>query len=279
MNDYTKYCKNKDYYLEKTIKLKTSQQKILNNQINLFYNVQKNNNCINNYKVGDKIKLKRNTLIHWIRAKDNFIKILKSIENYGLISNTFFSDKDNWKINYCVSLWHIKKDITLSNYIKLYSGMTIKTNLETNKLIAYGEFDNYIKSLQGKNFRYLFAQLSMENTFLPSLALNSKDNNLALIFSSEQNEYKQILNNNLLSDNIISEDITSFFNIKNYEMIEDKTNNEYDRIAYIPFGIPSAFIEGILVSKKIEKNAKLLADIKKIFPNCYIANLEGIVIY
>ncbi len=44
------------------------------------------------------------------------------------------------------------------------------------------------------------------------------------------------------------------------------------------FGLPSSLIEGVLVSKKLEKNKKSLEYIKKRLPDCYICNLDGKVI-
>ena len=51
-----------------------------------------------------------------------------------------------------------------------------------------------------------------------------------------------------------------------------------DRESAILFGIPSNFIEGILVGRTYEKNNKILEKIKELLPNCYICNLDGKVI-
>ena len=52
-----------------------------------------------------------------------------------------------------------------------------------------------------------------------------------------------------------------------------------DRESAILFGIPSNLIEGILVGRKHEKDNKILNEIKKLLPNCYICNLDGKVIF
>ena len=44
------------------------------------------------------------------------------------------------------------------------------------------------------------------------------------------------------------------------------------------FGIPSCFIEGILVGRKYEKDDNVLKVIKDLLPNAYICNLDGMVI-
>lgn len=51
-----------------------------------------------------------------------------------------------------------------------------------------------------------------------------------------------------------------------------------NRESAIMFGLPSSLIEGVLVSKKLEKNKKSLEYIKKRLPDCYICNLDGKVI-
>jgi len=59
-----------------------------------------------------------------------------------------------------------------------------------------------------------------------------------------------------------------------------KNMNDFftDRESAILFGIPSCFIEGILVGRNYEKNEEMLKEIKDILPNVYICNLDGIVI-
>lgn len=44
------------------------------------------------------------------------------------------------------------------------------------------------------------------------------------------------------------------------------------------FGLPVSLIEGILVGRKIERDKDALNYIKKKLPDCYICNLDGLVI-
>lgn len=118
----------------------------------------------------------------------------------------------------------------------------------------------------------------MENTFLPSLATNCTDKQIALIINSNDTTFKKLLKSNIFAKTIPDTTLKKFFNVSNYEKLNDRLNNKYDRIAYIPFGMPSIFIEGILVGRQLEKNKKILKTIKTIFPNCYISNLDGIII-
>ena len=60
-----------------------------------------------------------------------------------------------------------------------------------------------------------------------------------------------------------------------YAKRDDFTTN---RESAIIFGIPSCFIEGLLVGRKYEQNEKKLNLLKNLFSNCYICNLDGKVI-
>ena len=61
---------------------------------------------------------------------------------------------------------------------------------------------------------------------------------------------------------------------------ERKNKNDFftDRESAVLFGIPSNFIEGILVGRKYETDSTMLNKIKELVPNAYICNLDGIVI-
>ena len=52
----------------------------------------------------------------------------------------------------------------------------------------------------------------------------------------------------------------------------------FARADYIIFGLPKNCIEGILVGRLVEKNNDYLNQIKKLFTDCYICNLDGKVI-
>ena len=56
----------------------------------------------------------------------------------------------------------------------------------------------------------------------------------------------------------------------------DKKNSE--RKVNILYGIPKEAISGILVGKEYEKNKEALKEIRELFPNAYICNLEGLII-
>ena len=56
----------------------------------------------------------------------------------------------------------------------------------------------------------------------------------------------------------------------------DKKNSE--RKVNILYGIPKEAISGILVGKEYEKNKEALKEIRELFPDAYICNLEGLII-
>lgn len=274
-----KFANNKEYFVSKIKDLDIDQRKLIADQIELFYAAKVDNDKQHNYSLGDKVVLNANTLIHGVREQDNIIDRLQSIKDYGIISRSFITDRVDWKVNYCVSAWHIKKTTALCDYIKLYSGMTVRTALKENVIVPYGEFDNFVLSLKNKDYKYIFAEHCMENTFLPSLISNTTDKQIAVILHSKDNSFKNMLKNNLFSKYIPNDTIQKFFCVNDYDkVLNQRDSNEYDRIAYIPFGIPSIFIAGFLVGRKLEKNKKSLTEIKSIFPNCYICNLDGVVI-
>lgn len=94
---------------------------------------------------------------------------------------------------------------------------------------------------------------------------------------------KKLLNGDILNaDNIDDVTVKEFVNEKYYDQfIKDRLNKDdffTDRESAILFGIPSNLIEGILVGRKYEKDDNVLNKIKKLLPDAYICNLDGIVI-
>ena len=113
---------------------------------------------------------------------------------------------------------------------------------------------------------------------MPSLA---RDNiQLGFIMNIENDYGKSILENDIFNLSFDKEILQSFIQeyfIKDfiYAKRDDFTTN---RESAIIFGIPSCFIEGLLVGRKYEQDEKQLNLLKKLFPNCYICNLDGKVI-
>ena len=113
---------------------------------------------------------------------------------------------------------------------------------------------------------------------MPSLARD--DIQLAFIMNLDNEYGKNILKNdifNLFFDkNVLKHFISKTF-IKDF-IYGDRDDFTTNRESAIIFGIPSCFIEWLLVGRKYEEDKKQLNSLKKYFPTCYICNLDGIVI-
>ena len=68
------------------------------------------------------------------------------------------------------------------------------------------------------------------------------------------------------------------FTDKLYQTFKSYVYDLIERAEYIIFGLPKNCIEGILVGRQVEQNDKRLETLKKLFPNSYICNLDGVVI-
>ena len=177
---------------------------------------------------------------------------------------------------------NIQKEILLKDYIINYSGATLKyfsrDGLITTKLIPYKKIDEEIEKIKNENFWKWQCEQTKEIRFMPSLA---RDNiQLGFIMNIENDYGKSILENDIFNLSFDKEILQSFIQeyfIKDfiYAKRDDFTTN---RESAIIFGIPSCFIEGLLVGRKYEQNEKKLNLLKNLFSNCYICNLDGKVI-
>ncbi len=264
----------------KQIKNENSKE-ILTQQIENFEKFRSVNIKRKHYKIGQDILLKKGTLIHGTYKN---LEGLKEIVKKGLISSSFINERLS-KYPGCVSVWNLKEDMLLGKYIDFYSGGTIKyrTNeKETTKVISFSEMKNilkYITDLEDMTIWYL--EQTKEARFLPSLVQNAVQ--IGIVFNGENKEIKELLEYDVLSENIEDEEVREFVNKDYYNqfIIDRKNKNDLftDRESAVVFGIPSNFIEGILVGKIYEQNKEILKEIKSLLPDCYIANLDGKVIF
>lgn len=115
-----------------------------------------------------------------------------------------------------------------------------------------------------------------EARFMPSLVQDKVQ--IGIVIDENSREIKTILDGDILANTISDKDIKEFVNPYYYKkFIKDRLNKDdffTNRESAIIFGIPSNFIEGILV----EKDNKILQEIKDLLPNSYICNLDGKVI-
>lgn len=93
---------------------------------------------------------------------------------------------------------------------------------------------------------------------------------------------KELIKADIWNEKLDEETLKPFIDNRYYsKFIEERNNRDAtttDRESAIIFGLPINLVEGILVGRIIEKDNKSLEYIKSKLPNCYICNLDGIVI-
>lgn len=280
---------NKKHYVEITKEKLTNEKSkmIMINQIERFYNYEENYfNESNKYNIGDLVRVKKGTLLHG--TYKNF-EGLKEIVKNGLISSWFIDGRLS-KYPSSVGVWNLKKDCLLKDYINFYSGGTIlyagvyengnDTQMNKTDVIPYDKMNLILDEVMKIDCHMWTLEQTKEVRFMPSLVQNKVQ--VGIIFNGESKEIKNMLLGDILSGNISDEDVREFVNPNYYENFirERKNKNDFftDRESTVLFGIPSNFIEGILVGRKYETDNTMLNKIKKLVPNSYICNLDGIVI-
>lgn len=277
---------NKEKYIQKAnkyFKMKKLTRNTFINQINKFYELNKTFKLEpHKYKVGDEVVLKKGTFLHGSR---NAMEMLHEIKNDGIVSKDFVQQYNkNVKTPLCASMWNIQDDITLKEYIILYSGATVTVSTADNKmvdikLVKYGELDKELNNFRETPYWRWVAEQTKESRFMPCLSNNKV--NIGFIFNTESNEAKEYIKNDVfnleLNPKIVKNVLEKWFYTK-YIYCEKRTPLTTNRESAILFGMPSCFIEGILVSREYEKDVEKITELKDYFPNCYIANLDGKVI-
>jgi hypothetical protein len=273
---------NKENYIEiiNTKLNNENSKKIMLKQLNRYYEIlNKPELKYKKFQIGDKVLLKKGTLLHGTYKN---IDGLKEIIKNGLISSLFIDGRLS-KYPSAIGVWNLKKDYYLKDYINFYSGGTIECrNFNGNKIktmiIPYDEMGNIVNIIEKKDCFRWYMEQTKEARFLPSLVQNEVQ--IGIIFNGER--AKQLLKGDILANRIKDDDVCDFINPDYYlKFLKDrKHKNDFftDRESAILFGIPACLIEGILVGRKYEKNYKIIKEIKKLLPNCYICNLDGIVI-
>lgn len=257
---------------------------ILLNQIELFYkdniNIKKNK-----YKIGEDVFLKKGTFIHGIFGElENFDYTLEN----GFISVDFTEEPRANKICNSVGMWNIKEDILLKDYINMYSGFTITYTVgrgpeakQVSELIPYHKFDEITEKINNNDEIWTYwGDKTKEVSFLPSLVSNKRQ--IAFILNMNSDYAKQLANADVWNTTFDEETIKPFIDYRYYpKFLEErfnKTSSTTDRESAIMFGLPKTLIEGVFVGRKIEANKQALDYIKSKLPDCYICNLDGIVI-
>ena len=263
-------------------------KEIMINQIKSYYDAKNNYKLVNcNYKIGDDVYLKKGTLLHGTYKN---IEGLKEIVKNGLISSWFIDGRLS-KYPSSVGVWNLKQDYFLKDYINFYSGGTIlysgifkngiKTKENKTSVIPYNEMSNISNIISSVDCHMWVLEQTKEARFMPSLVQNRVQ--IGIIFNGNNNYVKELLNGDILEPNFISdEDVKKFVNPDYYDkFLKDRKNKDdffTDRESAILFGVPSNLIEGVIVGRIYEKDDKILNEIKELLPNCYICNLDGVII-
>ncbi len=279
MNDKENYIKSVEQ------RFSGNAKEILLNQINMFYDdsqkIEKNR-----YNVGTEVKLKKGTFIHGIFGElENF----NFTVNNGFIATDFTGEARPNKICNSVGMWNIKNDMTLREYIELYSGFTMLYSLgrgpeqETkSKLIPYHQFDEVTEQINNDTHIWSYwGEQTKEVRFIPSLVSNKRQ--IAFILNMSSEYAKKLAYNDVWNLEFDSETLKSFLDYRYVDKFinKDRLNRNAlttDRESAIMFGLPASLIEGIFVGRKLEQDKQALNYIKKALPDCYVCNLDGKVI-
>ncbi len=270
---------NKEEYLKQIEKfnIDNNAKELFKEQLNLFY--EYNNSNYPKYNIGDSVKLSRNNLIHGSRAKINDLEIISKV---GLIASEFYSDVNVQKKKpYVVEFWDIKESITLGDWIKKYTGVTIDYKNRNGEIFKSDicAFDNIKQSIkETKDFRDYIIYQNQEQRYLPNDYI---DNNVDLAFIVGFDDDDKLIENDIFNtsfDKKILENILPIWFYKKY--MENRTFDNYEtgREKGIIFGIPISMIKGIMISRNRENDKEYINKISNLFPNCYICNIDGIVI-
>lgn len=276
----------KEDYLEYAKKnFKDKALDIVIENIELFYNADKID-IKNFYEIGDKVRLKKGVFIHGIDGGlNNFDWILEN----GFIGNDFTNtSKGKNKIKNSIGMWNIKADILLQDYIKSYSGMTISYHIGRGpesflktELVSYHEFDSFTEKINNDEEIWTWSgSKTKEVSFLPSLVSNKRK--IAFILNTSSDYAKKMILNDVWNIDLEEDVLIDFLDYRYYPkfLIERFERDDFttDRESAIIFGLPSKLIEGVLIGRDLESNKESINYIKSKLPNCFICNLDGIVI-
>lgn len=275
---------NKDKYIDIVNNNYSGEAKeLILRQIELFFSTKTVDK--NKYEVNETVLLKKGTHIHGISGLlDNFDWI---VEN-GFIGNDFTNQSVTNKIKSSIGMWDIQKEMTLREYIEMYSGFTITYTIgrgpgskEVTELVPYHKFDEHTEKINDdENIWMYWGDQTKEIRFIPSLVANKRQ--IAFILNMESDFAKEMVKNDVWNPELSEETVKSFIDYRYYEkFLKDRINRTAqttDRETAIIFGLPSSLIEGVFVGRKIEKDQAALKHIKEKLPDCYICNLDGKVI-
>lgn len=261
-------------------------KELFNEYYKLFNKIKNDKLELNKYNVNDYVLLKKGTLLHGIKSYNK--EKIENIKNNGILFGEYNGFNTNRQQRYCVCFWIMNKDVKLRDYVNYYSGDTIflkerfKKNKFSNIYIPCNPYDGrneIFKKINKFKYEIYYVHESKENRFMPSLTNFNKSEDDYIAFIINNKYTNKILDYDIYHGKIALETIKQFLSdwVVNSTII-NKICTQTDHEIAITFGIPSNLIEGILVGKLVEKDEEKLKEIKEVFPECYICNLEGVVI-
>lgn len=253
-------------------------RQVIDKQIEKFFEIDKLDFKLPNhkYKVGDDVILDVYHYLHGVGSND---KAIEFIAKYGIVSKEATSpNAKKHGFRYVSGFWKVFKKTKLREYINNYSGMDIRFN-DKNFLVPYKALDEFVEKMRNTDHWYWEAISSMEIRFMPSLARDI--NQYGFILNIDNEHAKQLNKNNVNTldyDRSISKHFNKCFLRRKKDMPKLRSETYMNRASYVIFGMNKCFIEGVIVGRKVEKSKTQLDKVKKLFPNCYIANLDGKVV-
>lgn len=272
---------NKEKYVKLVNeKINCNARKLLLKQVDRFYNAVDNYRVENNhYKVGDLVHLKKGTLLHGTYKN---IEGLEKIAKDGLICDLVVEGRSS-KYPLTICVWNLQKDYLLKDYIDFYSGATIMfkgENLKETAVIPYSKMPDIMNIVTRNDYFMWTMEQTKEARFMPSY--QQENVQIGIIFNGNNSYVQELLKEDILNISMSDKDVKPFLNEWYYERFlkERKEKDDFftNRESAIIFGLPSCFIEGVLVGRKYETDNKMLKRIKALLPNCYICDLDGKVI-
>ena len=106
-------------------------------------------------------------------------------------------------------------------------------------------------------------------------------NQVGFIINMENDLAKELRKNSVFKDYFNKEYAFEFIGERAKDKFKEEgfTSDFFLRADYLIFGVPRCLIEGIVVGREVESNLNYLKQLKDLFKDCYICNLEGKVIY
>lgn len=263
-------------YCRKKFRFNFKVKKIVDEQIENFFKIENSDFKLqeHKYKIGDIVTLNKDHYLHGIGRNKEAIDF---VSQNGIVSKDIATGIPTKHAFKCVSgFWRVKEEISLKEYINNYSGMDVRYENES-QLVPYKKLDKFVEDMKKIDHFKWEAESSMEIRFMPSLARDI--NQYGFILNISSHEAKNLIKNDVNADGYDNK-IGVHFGMFDEKKDKDKIKkcSFANRASYVIFGLNRCFIEGVIVGRKVEKDEKELELLKQKFPDCYICNLDGIVI-